>query len=137
MSGHPVLRQAWPQILRYVLPGLALIVGITFGIIYSRVVESNVYTLRVSKLGAVKSLTVDATKRSILTTANGHVCSEPVPDAIGKIAADLVVGGGYENAKAQLKDQQKTDILSLYNRSQGGSVAKIERWSRVILERMR
>ena len=68
---------------------------------FSWFVESDVHTLRVSKFGNVTSLTVDATERSILITAT-EICSERVPDVVGKAVTDLVVGVGYENAKAQL-----------------------------------
>ncbi len=68
-------------------------------------------------------LMLDASRRSIMVSADGKFCSEPVPDAVNTLAKEFAskISGaaGDKNASADLSQLVNVDISKLFERSQG------------------
>lgn len=92
------------------------------------------YTLVVSQIGDTSVITTDASKRSIIVnTRNQKFCAEPVPDATGTIATQLVTHLSGEGSSptgpkvgGNILVSNETGIgwLKLFERSQGVQVLR-------------
>lgn len=90
------------------------------------------YVAELFPVGDAHSLMMDVSKRTILVNRAGLICSEPAPDAIGAVAAQMAAdlsaarpaagtgqGPGGGSAAASLQTALATDVVKLFERSQG------------------
>lgn len=100
---------------------LALVALGTY-LVVTEVTGKSVYVSVQHSVGGVRTLTLDASKRSIIST-NDSVCAEPAPDSMASLAsefgASMAAEAKLEKLVAFLNSSSKTDVVSLFQRSQG------------------
>lgn len=103
----------------------ALFTGLIALVLYLYFVErESPYVVELNSFSDLETLTVDASKRTIYSKkSNGVVCAEPAPDAVATLAAEfaseLTAGTGKVDMDLALKGLSETDVVRLFERSQG------------------
>jgi hypothetical protein len=104
-----------------VLCFVLMIAGAEAGVLWTHFFEPS--ETKQAKIGSIDTLTLDASRRTIMVHATGKFCSEPVPDAANtfakEFAARLSAASSNEKAAAALKEIINLDVLKLFERSQG------------------
>ena len=86
------------------------------------------YIHETASLGSASTLTMDASKRSILVNGKGGVCAEPAPDAtaiiVTEIAANLVAKRIGQGGGGSMNPLNQASVIEIFQRSQGIQVLR-------------